>query len=67
MPSKRTPEEIVKILHSISEIRVTNEDTEVFFDDSPIAESISGFERGSFTRQLLEFIEEYLTDDAGVA
>jgi len=64
MTSKRTPEEIVKIMHSILEVDVDEGYIEVLFDDSVYGPSNkNSFVPGSFTRRLLELIEEHLMSD----
>jgi len=65
MTSKRTPEEIVKIMHSILEVDVDEGYVEVLFDDSGVygPSNKNSFIPGSFTRKLLELIEEHLLSD----
>jgi len=65
MTSKRTPEEIVKIMYSILEVDVDKGYIEVLFDDSGVygPSSKNAFVKGSFTRKLLELIEEHLLSD----
>lgn len=61
---KRTPKEIVAILHSISSLDIVDDELEVYFDDDKYQSKITGFIPDSFTRQLLELIEDYLLDNA---
>ena len=58
-----TPEQIIEILRSIQKVSLyENKYLDVWFNDSyPV--SISSFIPGSFTRQLLELIEQHLNAD----
>lgn len=61
---KHSPEKIVEILHSIKELSVKDGELNVLFVDSTAGwESIPGFIPGSFTRKLLELIEDHLLND----
>ena len=75
-----SPEKIVEILHSIAKLNLVgkaegkedNRELFVFFKDGDYSrcdsgypgDSITSFVRNSFTRQLLELIEDYLKQDA---
>jgi ribosomal protein L40E len=63
--TRRTPEEIVKILNSIVQVNVDDGYIEVLFDDSGNygPSSKEAFVPGSFTRKLLELIEDHLCND----
>ena len=63
MKKKHTPEKIVKILHSIKILSVKDGELDVCFDKDCYFSGISGFIPGSFTRQLLELIEDYLLEN----
>ena len=65
---KHTPEQIVEILHSINRLSVENKAKELdtWFTNSSYPEypeGIRSFIPGSFTRRLLELIEDYLLED----
>lgn len=64
--SKYSPEEIVGILHSIETLYVGDGYLEVRFKETKLdsgGESISSFIPGSFTRELLELIEDHLFEE----
>ncbi len=60
MSNKKKPEDIVKILHSITELSIANGELDVWFDKNPNPSSPSSFVPESFTRDLLELIELHL-------
>ena len=60
---KHTPEEIVQILHSISKLSTKDKELDTWFGNEPHASGIHSFVPESFTRQLLELIEDYLLGD----
>ena len=60
---KRTPEEMVEILHSLKKIIVNSDDPIEFVfegEDTPCAKT--SFEYGSFTRKILEIIDDSISD-----
>jgi hypothetical protein len=57
---KHTPEEIVAILHSVTKLSVKDEELDVWQDGDTYPAGIRSFIPGSFTRELLELIEEHL-------
>ena len=56
------PEDIVQILNSIKKLSIEDGELDVLFYGFDSPESISGFERNSFTRNLLELIESTLKE-----
>lgn len=61
MPKKKkSPEEIVQILHSIKTLIIEDGELDTWFQDSTCGEGIRGFIPGSFIRELLELIEDHL-------
>jgi hypothetical protein len=60
MTMKKTPEDIVKILHSITKVEIDQGELDTYFEDDKNPSGIRGFIPGSFTRELLELIEEHL-------
>jgi len=63
MHKRYSPEEIVRILNSIERVSVEDGELDIWFKDSNSPEGIRGFIPGSFTRELLELIEDHLLDD----
>jgi hypothetical protein len=58
---RQSPEAIVGILHSITKLKLDKVgDLDVWFDNGEHPEGIRSFVPGSFTKELLELIEEYL-------
>jgi len=57
---KKTPEEIVEVLHSITRLSVKDGELDVWFEGDPYVNGIRGFIPQSFTRELLELIEDHL-------
>lgn len=56
-----TPEQIITILHSIKKVALEEDGCiEVWMDEDICGASARSFEWGSFTRELLALIEEYL-------
>lgn len=56
-------EEVLKILHSITDLSVKDRELDVCFDNSTELCGISEFNYGSFTHQLLCLIEEYMLNN----
>jgi len=57
---RKTPEDIIKVLHSITKLSVEDGQLDVFFDNSEEPMGISEFTSGSFTKELLMLIADYL-------
>lgn len=56
-----SPEEIVEILHSIIEVKLdTSGEIEAKLAGDPLTNSLRSFSYGSFTRELLELIEDHI-------
>lgn len=60
---KHSPEEIGQILRSITRMEMNHGELETWFEDDLHSTGIRSFIPGSFTRQLLEFIEDYLSEE----
>lgn len=60
----KTPEDILKILHSITKLSVEDGELDTYFDNSQQAEGIRSFQPDSFTRELLELIEYHLLNES---
>jgi hypothetical protein len=64
MNEKHSPEKIIEILRSIEGFSAVDDELETIFNNRglpfQLAESISSFQPGSFTRELLELIEKHL-------
>lgn len=60
---KHTPETIIQVLHSITEVKLNSDgEVDAWFDGEADASGKREFEYGSFTRELLELIEEHLSN-----
>lgn len=57
-----TPEGIIQVLHSIVRVEMTETGLDTWFRGGTSSEAISGFVPGTFTRKLLELIEEHLSN-----
>jgi hypothetical protein len=57
---KKSPEEIITILHSIRCVKIDCNELEAYFEESTIPETIPSFIPGSFTRELLELIDKHI-------
>jgi hypothetical protein len=57
---KHNEAQIVDILHSISKVYLSNNELEIIFDKDTHASNIRGFQPKSFTRKLLQLIENHL-------
>ena len=60
MCNKHAPEDIVKILHSINNLSVNDGELDIWFEIDEYPSSIHSFAPNSFTRLLLELIEDHL-------
>jgi hypothetical protein len=60
---RKTPEEIIKVLHSITKVKIDQGELDTWFDDDTIPSGIRGFIPNSFTRELLELIEVHLLEE----
>ena len=57
------PSKIVEILHSIKDVKIEDDgDVVVYFNDSEEGFVVREFNRNSFTRELIELIEDYATE-----
>jgi hypothetical protein len=59
---KKTPEEIIATLHSITKVAVFDDDLDVCFDGKDELFSSREFLPGSFTRELFELIHNHMMD-----
>lgn len=60
----KTPEEIIKILRSISRVEIDEHGVlSAFFEKDQTGNSINGFIPGTFTRELLALIEAELNNE----
>lgn len=60
---KKTPEQIIEILHSITKVSVKDKELDVWFNNDPNMSGLRGYIPGSFTRELLELIEWHMLED----
>jgi hypothetical protein len=60
---KHSPEDIVKILHSINKLSVSDGELDTWFEFDEYPSGIRSFEHDSFTRKLLELIEDHLLEN----
>lgn len=57
---KHSPEKIVEILHSIVKLEMDGNELNVYFDGDENVNVANSFLPQSFTRELLELIEDHL-------
>lgn len=60
---KASPEAIVELLHSFEKFEFADGQLTFWVKDDPIEYAITGYQPGSFTRDLLELIQDYLSKD----
>jgi len=60
---KHSPEEIIQILHSISKLSTSDGELDTWFTDSQYPMVPREFVPGSFTRELLDLIEDHLLSE----
>ena len=59
-----TPQEIVDILQSITDVAVVDGELEIWLDGDTTGPSVcTGFVPGSFTRELMDLIYHHMTPD----
>lgn len=63
MCKKHSPEDIVKILHSITKLSVADGELDTWFEFDETPSGIRSFVPNSFTRKLLELIEDHLLEN----
>jgi len=59
---KKSSEEIITILTSLTKVSINDGELDVYFDGSDEACGVREFLPGSFTRELLEFIQDYMLE-----